>query len=213
MTSDVRRTVGENIRRLAKARGMTLLALSKAAGVGEATVYRIANGRAEPGVEMLAKLAGALDVDLPQLVEVHLPRIDTSTQVAKMRSGDENKMIASTTTKPRTKSPTTKAKKGATAKPGKVPVNERALLARVNRKLAADAAQTATGEGVTVVRLRGHAAEQMGRFVLVPTPNFADVVGHGAAGPISRVERAFDDLEAYAREVGVLRSWEELVTR
>lgn len=60
-----------------------------------------------------------------------------------------------------------------------VPVTERALTQRINRKLGEGGAWGPT----RLVGLRGRAAEELGRWVVVPAPNSADVASR------SRVER------------------------
>jgi hypothetical protein len=84
-----------------------------------------------------------------------------------------------------------------------VPVSAHALKQRINRALKAD--------DLRLVQLRGRAMEELGEFVIVPTPRPADVAGHGRMGPRSRIERDNVNLEKYGREIGVLRSWEKLV--
>jgi hypothetical protein len=91
-----------------------------------------------------------------------------------------------------------------------VPVTQRALLARINRKLESDAREG--GDRFVLFTLRGAAADEFGKFILVPAPSLADQIGHGRQGPLThnRIERDNVDLEAYGREVGVLRTWESL---
>jgi hypothetical protein len=83
----------------------------------------------------------------------------------------------------------------ATTEEKMVMVTERALVARINRKLVDD--------GLKVAELRGRAAEDYGKYVLIPIPSAADVLGHGPAGPLSRIERTVDP-EELARELGVV---------
>lgn len=73
----------------------------------------------------------------------------------------------------------------------KTPVAERALLARVNRRLAKD--------GKTLRRNRPTDAcfKELGRFTLIDTGRGAVVEHHV-------------DLETLARQLGVLESWEEI---
>lgn len=73
----------------------------------------------------------------------------------------------------------------------KTPVAERALLARVNRRLAKDG-KTLRRNRPTDARL-----ETMGRFCLIDT-------GRGAVG------EHHVDLETLARQLGVLHDWEKI---
>jgi hypothetical protein len=83
----------------------------------------------------------------------------------------------------------------------RVPVTERAIVARINRKLA--------GDELRLVSLRGRAAEEFGAWVVVPSK---------AGGPYTsvptsaRIERHGIDLAAYGRELGVLQPWEEVAS-
>jgi transcriptional regulator with XRE-family HTH domain len=63
------RALARNLRRLRVARRWSLSELSGATGIGKATVSAIENGRANPTVDTLAALAGALEVELTALVE------------------------------------------------------------------------------------------------------------------------------------------------
>lgn len=87
--------------------------------------------------------------------------------------------------------------------PETVCISEEASVKRVNRRLKKDDQK--------IVRLRGRAAEEYGRYVLVPIPSLHDVAGHGARGPLSRIERMNVDVASLARELGVLRPWETVV--
>jgi transcriptional regulator with XRE-family HTH domain len=64
-----RDALARNLRRLRVARRWSLGDLAAATGAGKATLSAIENGRANPTVETLASLAGALEVDLPALLE------------------------------------------------------------------------------------------------------------------------------------------------
>src|SRR5580658_1271529 len=93
----------------------------------------------------------------------------------------------------------------------RAPVTARALVQRINRKLAGEDAPKPWDHGpYQLVALRGAAAEEFGKWVIVPTPNLADIAGHGSAGPLSRIEKDNVDLEGFGRELGVLRPWEAL---
>jgi hypothetical protein len=94
----------------------------------------------------------------------------------------------------------------------RAPVTARAIVQRINRKLGGEDAPKPWNHGpYKVVYLRGAAAEEFGKWVVVPTPNWADEVGHGPAGPLSRIEKDHVDLEDFGREIGVLRPWEAVV--
>jgi len=84
----------------------------------------------------------------------------------------------------------------------RAPVTERALVQRINRKLADDDQK--------LTKLRGRAAEEFGDWVVVPIPNKAAILGHGRSGPLSRIEQHGVDLEKMGRELQVLRPWEEM---
>jgi len=81
VTDDVRRRIGDAIRTLAKERGLSLLQLSRRAKVGKASVYRVVAGKAAAGTGWLAKVAGALNVDVSAL----LSGLDASPDRAKIR--------------------------------------------------------------------------------------------------------------------------------
>ncbi|HEV3047540.1 MAG TPA: XRE family transcriptional regulator [Solirubrobacteraceae bacterium] len=65
----VRAVLAANLRRLRIARHVSLSELARATGVGKATLSGIENGRANPTVETLAALAGALRASLGELLE------------------------------------------------------------------------------------------------------------------------------------------------
>jgi transcriptional regulator with XRE-family HTH domain len=64
-----RGALARNLRRLRVARRWSLGDLAAATGTGKATLSAIENGRANPTVETLATLAGALDVEAAALLE------------------------------------------------------------------------------------------------------------------------------------------------
>ena len=96
------------------------------------------------------------------------------------------------------------SKKSIDVGSNKVPVKERALIARMNRLLKE--------EDRRVFTLTGKAADEFGRYIVVPIPSFADVVGWGRRGPVtsSRIDTGTNDLEELARELGALAEGEEL---
>src|SRR3954469_24313391 len=71
-----------NLRRLRVAARVSLSELSRATGVGKATLSAIENGRGNPTVETLAALAAALGVPLVDLLAVAAP-----APVAVVRAG------------------------------------------------------------------------------------------------------------------------------
>ena len=76
------------------------------------------------------------------------------------------------------------------AKGRKAPVTLRAVIARINRRLAAD--------GLVLRAARGAAVRRDGAYYLVDTKR----------NVITPLEQ---DLEAYARKIAALAAWEELV--
>jgi transcriptional regulator with XRE-family HTH domain len=67
--SEVQDLLASNLRRLRIARHLSLSELARATGMSKATLSGIENGRANPTVETLAGLAGALRVSLVELLE------------------------------------------------------------------------------------------------------------------------------------------------
>lgn len=85
-----------------------------------------------------------------------------------------------------------------------VPVTGRAVIQRINRKLA-------QGEQ-KLVKLRGRAAEEYGTYVVIPIPSMMDVIGWGRNGPLSRrIEQYGVDPETLARELEVLAPHEVML--
>jgi transcriptional regulator with XRE-family HTH domain len=64
-----RAVLARNLRRLRVARRWSLADLAAATGTGKATLSAIENARANPTVETLAALSGALEVDVAALLE------------------------------------------------------------------------------------------------------------------------------------------------
>ncbi len=57
-----------NLRRLRKAKGLTLRALAKKANVGYVSIHRIETGKQDPTLSMLIRLAKALNVTVAELI-------------------------------------------------------------------------------------------------------------------------------------------------
>jgi transcriptional regulator with XRE-family HTH domain len=91
--SDVRRRIGENIQAHARRRGLSLLALSRAANVGSAQVYRVVRGAAWASDEWLARVAKALGVDVATLLDRTGEHVDNQhdTRRMTMHQVDEGK--------------------------------------------------------------------------------------------------------------------------
>jgi transcriptional regulator with XRE-family HTH domain len=66
---EVEEVLAANVRRLRIAQHQSLSELARATGMGKATLSSIENGRANPTVETLAGLAGALRVRISELLE------------------------------------------------------------------------------------------------------------------------------------------------
>ena len=63
-----RSRLGERVRDLREARGMTLDALAKEAGVSRKTIVNVQSGKHSPSLEKLAQIAAALGVSVSDLV-------------------------------------------------------------------------------------------------------------------------------------------------
>lgn len=62
-------SVGDNIKRLAKERGLTIYRVMKNSGVSMAYMYDLVNNKQNnPGLEILKKIAVALDVSVDELI-------------------------------------------------------------------------------------------------------------------------------------------------
>jgi transcriptional regulator with XRE-family HTH domain len=72
-TSEVQQLLAANLRRLRIARHLSLSELARATQMSKATLSGVENARANPTVETLASLAGALRVSLAELLENHAP--------------------------------------------------------------------------------------------------------------------------------------------
>jgi transcriptional regulator with XRE-family HTH domain len=83
-TTPVQQTLAANLRRLRIARHLSMSELARATTMSKATLSSIENGRANPTIETLAALSGALRVQLGELLEelpagdVHVVRASAS---------------------------------------------------------------------------------------------------------------------------------------
>ncbi len=57
-----------NLRRLRKAKGLTLRALAKKANVGYVSIHRLETGKQDPTLSMLIRLTKALNVTVAELI-------------------------------------------------------------------------------------------------------------------------------------------------
>lgn len=69
-------TVGENIKRIRKEKGLTQKQLAEKCGMYESQVRRYELGKANPKLETIRKIAKALDVDVWELIEFNTIDID-----------------------------------------------------------------------------------------------------------------------------------------
>ncbi|WP_440708842.1 helix-turn-helix domain-containing protein [Herbiconiux sp. YIM B11900] len=68
MTDALTLSLAESLQSIRLARGLTVSALSAASGVSRAMIAKIEQGEAQPTAALLARLAGALDVTLSELI-------------------------------------------------------------------------------------------------------------------------------------------------
>jgi len=68
-TTGVQQTLAANLRRLRIARHLSMSELARATTMSKATLSSIENGRANPTIETLAALSGALRIQLAELLE------------------------------------------------------------------------------------------------------------------------------------------------
>lgn len=69
-------TVGENIKRIRKEKGLTQKALGELSGINEVQIRRYEIGGANPKLETIRKIAKALNVDIWELIEFNAFDID-----------------------------------------------------------------------------------------------------------------------------------------
>lgn len=88
-----------NLRALRKARGMRSQdELAQASGVPRPTIGVLENGRGNPTLEVLLKLAAALDVSIAELVgeQRDAPKVHTGKGARRGRAGDRDDLTAAT---------------------------------------------------------------------------------------------------------------------
>ena len=78
------RTVANNVRRLRDAKGMSLSALARRSSIAKATLSAIEHGDGNPTISTLQSLAGALQIDIAELVG---PRELSVTRVVRGAGG------------------------------------------------------------------------------------------------------------------------------
>lgn len=74
-TTALRARIADRVRSLRQETGRSLADLAAAAGIGKSTLHAIEAGEANPGIETLWALAGALGVPFGALLEVPAPRV------------------------------------------------------------------------------------------------------------------------------------------
>jgi len=57
------------LKRILEERKMSVLALSKASGITQANLSKIVNGKASPRLEILERIAGALEIETYRLLQ------------------------------------------------------------------------------------------------------------------------------------------------
>ncbi len=82
-------TLGQRLRHLRRARGLTLAQLAGRVGGASSALSMIENGRREPRLSMLQSLAGALDVPLEELLRPEPPSRRASLEIALERAQRE----------------------------------------------------------------------------------------------------------------------------
>jgi predicted transcriptional regulator/DNA-binding XRE family transcriptional regulator len=82
-------TLGQRVRHLRRARGMTLAQLAAAAGSASSALSMIENGRREPRLSLLQSIAGALEVSVEDLLRPEPPSRRASLEIALERAQRE----------------------------------------------------------------------------------------------------------------------------
>jgi transcriptional regulator with XRE-family HTH domain len=88
----VRERIARTVRSVRAASGRSLADVARAAGIGKSTLHAIETGAANPGIETLWALAGALDVPFGALLEPPPPdvRVLRAGSGARVHSEDES---------------------------------------------------------------------------------------------------------------------------
>jgi transcriptional regulator with XRE-family HTH domain len=81
----------EQLVRLRRLRGFSQRALAEESGVSPATIYELENGRREPNPSTLRKLAGALGVEVADLLGEELPKAPAPPSQATLFNGEDEK--------------------------------------------------------------------------------------------------------------------------
>lgn len=83
----VERAVGERVRRLREAKGMSLRVLAREAGVSAPMLSQVERGETSPTLQVASKIASGLDLSLSQLL-----RLDEVPHVTVVRSSDRRRV-------------------------------------------------------------------------------------------------------------------------
>ncbi|HVV76268.1 MAG TPA: helix-turn-helix transcriptional regulator, partial [Mycobacteriales bacterium] len=75
-------TLGQRIRHLRRARGMTLAGLAARVGAASSALSTIENGRREPRLSLLQAIAGALEVSVEDLLRTEPPSRRAALEIA-----------------------------------------------------------------------------------------------------------------------------------
>lgn len=62
-------TIGEKIKRMREAKGLTASQLARRVGVPHATIWNIENGKRRPGIKVLPGLSRALNISIDELLQ------------------------------------------------------------------------------------------------------------------------------------------------
>lgn len=78
----LRLLVGREIRRRRESQGLTLQVLADMVGTSYTHIWKVENGKVSVGLDLLGRIASALDVPLRELVDPALVDDETSTIVS-----------------------------------------------------------------------------------------------------------------------------------
>ena len=65
-------TVGENVRKIRKEKGLSILDVREATGLSKSTISELENDKSSPTIETLQKIANALNVDVEDFFKTDL---------------------------------------------------------------------------------------------------------------------------------------------